>query len=75
MSDGVKERPPMAFTTKGLMHLRRTVVLVIPYRFASPQSPTPFHQASQVSFGEITQQAAIGHRSHASENPLLWISN
>ena len=29
----------------GLMHLWRTVDLVIPCRVASPQSPTPFHQA------------------------------
>ena len=46
MSDGIKERPPMAFTTRGLMHLRRTVDLVIPCRVASPQGPTPFHQAT-----------------------------
>jgi len=45
VSDGIKERPPMAFTIKGLTHHRRTVDLVIPCRVASPQSPTPFHQA------------------------------
>jgi hypothetical protein len=46
VSDGIKERPPMAFTTRGLMHPRRTVDLVIPCRVASPQSPIPFHQAT-----------------------------
>jgi hypothetical protein len=45
VSDGKKKRPPMAFTTRGLMHSRRTVDLGIPRRVASPQSPTPFHQA------------------------------
>ena len=44
VSDGIKERPPMAFTIRGLMHPRRTVDLVIPCRVASPQGPTPFHQ-------------------------------
>ena len=46
VSDGMKERPPMTFTTRGLMHPRRTVDLVIPCRVASPQSPTPFHQVA-----------------------------
>jgi hypothetical protein len=44
VSDGIKEKPRMAFTIRGLMHPRRTVDLVIPCRVASPQSPTPFHQ-------------------------------
>jgi hypothetical protein len=30
VSDGIKERPPMASTVSGLMHPRRTVDLVIP---------------------------------------------
>ena len=46
VSDGIKERPPMAFTIRGLTHHRRTVDLVIPCRVASPQSPTPFHPAA-----------------------------
>ena len=41
-----RERPPVALTSRGLMHHRRTVGLVIPCRVASPQSPTPFHQAT-----------------------------
>ncbi len=45
VSDGIEERPPMAPTIRGLMHSRRTLDLVIPCRVASPQSPTPFHQA------------------------------
>ncbi len=45
MSDGIEEKPPMAFTTRGLMHPRHTVNLIIPCRVASPQSPTPFHEA------------------------------
>ncbi len=45
VSDGIQEKPPMAFTTRGLMHPRRTVDLVIPWRVASPQGPPPFHQA------------------------------
>ena len=44
--DGIKERPPMAFTIKGLMHRRRTGGLVIPYWVVSPQSPTPLHQVA-----------------------------
>jgi len=46
VSDGIKERPPMAFTIRGLMHPWRTVDLVIPCRVAAPQSPTPFHQVA-----------------------------
>ena len=46
VSDGIKEKPLMAFTTRSLMHPRRTVDLVIPRRVASPQSPTPFHQVA-----------------------------
>ena len=45
-SGGRQERPPVALTIRGLMHHRRTVGLVIPCRVASPQSPTPFHQAT-----------------------------
>ncbi len=46
VSDGIRERPPMAFTIRDLMHPRRTVDLVIPCRVASPQSLTPFHQVA-----------------------------
>jgi hypothetical protein len=46
VSDGIEERPLMALIIRGLMHPRRTVDLVIPCRVASPQSPTPFHQAA-----------------------------
>jgi hypothetical protein len=71
VSDVIKERPPMAFTTRGPMHPRRTVDLVIPCRVASPQSPTPFHQ---VASDQLRQNnAASRHRTpeSASENRLI----
>jgi hypothetical protein len=59
VSDGIKEGPPMAFTVSGLMYARRTVDLVIPWRVASPRSPTPFHR---VASDELRQNNAASRR-------------
>ena len=46
VSDGEMKQPLAVLTTRGVMHHRRTVSLIIPCQVASPQSPTPFHQAT-----------------------------
>jgi hypothetical protein len=46
VSDGIKERRPMAFVTMGLMHPRRPIDVIITPRVASQQGPSPFHQVA-----------------------------
>jgi hypothetical protein len=43
-SDGINEKSPIVFTTKGPIHTRRAVDLIVPARLTSPPSPSPFHK-------------------------------
>jgi hypothetical protein len=46
VSDAIKETASQAFMNKGVMHSRRMIGLVIPWRVASPQNLAPFHQVA-----------------------------
>ena len=56
MSEGKKAALALG---EGLMHLRRTVGLAIPCRVASPQSPTPFHQAPKPSTKSVARRLLL----------------
>jgi hypothetical protein len=46
VSDIRQLKRPLTTIVRGLMHYRRTVGFAIPCQVASPQSLTPFHQAT-----------------------------
>ena len=63
MTQTTRPRTPLA--SRGRMHHRRTIGLNIPRRVASPQSPTPFHQAPSNLTVRIKSYNPFEHPSHA----------
>jgi hypothetical protein len=59
------KRPLTTIIVRGLMHYRRTVGLAIPCQVASPQSLTPFHQAT------ITLDSRSEDRNHSSDAGVM----
>src|ERR1019366_4954615 len=71
-----EKRPLAALATRGLMHHRHTVGLVIPCQVASPQSLTPFRQASS-RVTQLDRSSTTLHRTPEPclENPLQMVEN